>query len=100
MVKRCYCQGTICGRDELKDGDRTIHFNAMIVWGADDLRAPWSGSYDFGSFACVAKWAGDRSDSHDGLVLADGVDPHPVEPAVPPAGEETVKVTPPEVIGP
>lgn len=91
-VKRCYCLGQTCGRDTLEDGTRTIHFDAAIDWGKDDLRDPWSGSYDFGSFACVALWAADRSSDHDGRVLTEGIDPAQVAVAEPPVGEITADV--------
>lgn len=89
-VKRCYCLGTICGHDPLANDDRQVHLDAQINWGSDDVRDPWSGSYDFGSFACIQKWAGDRSDDHDGRVLSDGVDPNPVEVSAPPDAEASI----------
>lgn len=87
---RCYCQGQICGHDTLTPDDRQVHFDARVDWGKDDARAAWSGSYDFGSFACISRWALDRSDDHDGRVLSDSVDMAPVDVSVPPVDEQKV----------
>lgn len=87
---RCYCHGMICGRTDLTDGARLLHLNAEVNWGAQDTRDPWTGSYDFGSFACVQQWAADRSEQHDGRVLTSGIDADPAPVSDPPVEEATL----------
>ena len=62
----CYCKKPI------HDGGRRLELR--VDWGADDLRAPWAGSYLFCSFACVRAWANDRSADHDGHAVVEGAD--------------------------
>lgn len=89
---KCYCGGQICGLKDIGPDDRSIHFDTEIRWGKTDARQPWTGSYDFGSFSCIARWAQDRADDHDGRVLTGVIDKAPVGVSVPPAGDETMDV--------
>ena len=84
----CYCQGSICGHSTLTVGtDRIVHVDSAIEWGVGDVRSPWSGSFDFGSFACIGAWAADRAQQHDGRILAAQVDQAPAPVTVAPTGE-------------
>lgn len=65
-VERCVCKA------ERADVDRWLTLTLSLEWGADDLRAPWDGEYEFCSFKCLAQWASEKAAVHDGHVLVEG----------------------------
>lgn len=68
-----FCCNPARDRHELVVGGRRIEITPVAVdWGADDLRESWSGALAFCSFACLAGWANDKADQHDGRVLKEG----------------------------
>lgn len=65
-AERCHC------KRERAPGERWITFTLAVDWGADDLRASWNGEYSFHSFACLAQWAAEKAEQHDGHLLVEG----------------------------
>lgn len=65
----CYC------KSELQPGDRVHVMRLDTDWGAGDIRPPAEGkSAAFCSFACLSRWASEKSVEHDARVLVDGTD--------------------------
>lgn len=66
------CQNPDRDRHEIPDGGRKLTLTGIVVWGQQDLRDDWTGSYVFCSFACLSEWAAARASDHDGVVLREG----------------------------
>lgn len=69
------CNAPVTAPEAHEIADRRIMVNVSVDWGKDDVRAPWSGEYQFCSFGCLEEWATDRAVEHDGRVVTEGEKP-------------------------
>jgi hypothetical protein len=74
------CHNPTRERHEIPEGDRRVSL-VRIDWGKADLREGWEGEYRFCSFRCLAEWAAEKADQHDGRVLVEGEPTEPEEAA-------------------
>lgn len=67
-----YTSGGAAERHEIQDGGRRLDLRFTVDWGADDVRESHEKPLTFCSFGCLAAWAVERGDQHDGIVTQDG----------------------------
>lgn len=69
------CNAPLTAPEAHEITDRRIMLNVSVDWGTKDVRAPWSGEYQFCSFGCLEEWATDRAVDHDGRFVVEGEKP-------------------------
>jgi hypothetical protein len=73
MAVACHhAPGGAPGSHEIADGDRLLSLSFGVDWGDADLRDSHEKPLTFCSFACLAGWASEKSEQHDGRTLVEG----------------------------
>lgn len=72
------CHGPGRERHEIEESARRVDLRFSIDWGGDDVRESHSKPLTFCSFQCLADWAAEKTEQHDGHVLVEGEPEEPV----------------------